>query len=714
MTDSLFSPIWYRVAELHPKLAEHVRVQRHVSRDVVWHVLSDDASGQQVRINEAGFAFVGLCDGQRTVTQIWDLLLEQLTDSAPTQNDIVHVLMQLGEHEMIVCEFAPDVAALFKQRQRRNRVKRRGWFNPLAFRVPLGDPTRLLDRIEAIAPHVFNRLALLVWVLLTGAAGLVAATYWSELIAHATTAISTPRYLLLAWVCFPFIKALHELGHALAVRRWGGEVHEMGTTLLVLVPAPYVDASAANAFRSRRQRIVVSAVGIMVELSLAAIALFVWLLVQPGAVRDMALVVMMIGALSTLVFNANPLLRFDGYYVLIDALDLPNLASRSRTFWVGLLSRRLGDRRQAAAMELARGERKWVLSYAPVSFAYRLFISAAIALWAGSVSAVFGWLASALLLFTALVMPGWTLARELIASVPVGKTRRRARLVIAGALAGLAAALLLIPLPFATVAPGVVWLPEQARVRAETDGFITEIYARDGAQIEPGQSLLLMSDPTLAVQQEKLQSRLSGLYAEQYGAMASDLVRAQHLAEDIARNQAELARIEERIEQLHVRSPIAGRLVMPRQHDLPGRFARQGEMLGYVLTPMQLEVRAAVAGEDATLVRDGTRRVDVLLVEDAARREAVLNRDLPAATFTLPSPALGDRGGGAFVTDPADKDGVRTLEPVFIVDVAVPGRVIERVGGRAWVRFDHGAQPLALQWYRRARQLFLKHFNPTA
>lgn len=713
MTDSLFSPIWYRVADLHPKLAEHVRVQRHVSRGVVWHVLSDDASGRQVRINEAGFAFVGRCDGERTVTQIWDQLLEQLNDSAPTQNDIVRVLLQLGEHEMIVCEFAPDVATLFRQRQRRNRIKRRGWLNPLAFRVPLGDPTRLLDGIESIAPNLFNRVALLVWVLLIGAAGLLAATHWNELLTHAATAISTPRYLLLAWVCFPFIKALHELGHALAVRRWGGEVHEMGATLLVLVPAPYVDASAANAFRQRRQRVVVSAVGIMIELALAAIALFAWLLVQPGLVRDVALVTMMIGALSTLIFNANPLLRFDGYYVLIDALDLPNLATRSRAFWVGLLSRCLGDRRQAA-MELARGERKWVLLYAPASFAYRLVISAVIVLWAGSVSAILGWLVAALLAFTALAMPGWKLARELIASVPVGRTRRRARLVIAGSLAGFAAALLLIPLPFATIAPGVVWLPEQARVRAETDGFIAEIYARDGAPVGPGQSLLLMSDPTLAVQQEKLQSRLSGLYAEQYDALLSDTVRAQHLAEDIARSKAELARIEERIEQLHVRSQVAGRLVMPRQHDLPGRFVRHGEMLGYVLTPMQLEVRAAVAGEDAALVRDGTRRVDVLLAEDAARREAVLNRDMPAATFTLPSPALGDRGGGVFVTDPADKDGVRTLEPVFIVDIAVPGRVIERVGGRAWVRFEHGAQPLALQWYRRASQLFLKHFNPTA
>jgi putative peptide zinc metalloprotease protein len=93
---------------------------------------------------------------------------------------------------------------------------------------------------------------------------------------------------------------------------------------------------------------------------------------------------------------------------------------------------------------------------------------------------------------------------------------------------------------------------------------------------------------------------------------------------------------------------------------------------------------------------------------------ASLLRDIPAATFELPSVALGDRGGGPHATDPTDKDGLRTREPVVLIDLTVPQHKIERIGTRAWVRFDHGAQPLAERWYRQARQLLLQHFNPAA
>ena len=135
------------------------------------------------------------------------------------------------------------------------------------------------------------------------------------------------------------MKALHECGHGFATKVLGGEVHEAGIILLALMPVPYVDASAASAFRSKGQRVLVGAGGMLVELFLASLALFVWLLVEPGPVRAVAWNVMLIGGVSTLVFNANPLLRFDGYYILADAIDIPNLGSRANA-WLGWTAER--------------------------------------------------------------------------------------------------------------------------------------------------------------------------------------------------------------------------------------------------------------------------------------------------------------------------------------------------------------------------------------
>ena len=96
------------------------------------------------------------------------------------------------------------------------------------------------------------------------------------------------------------------------------------------------------------------------------------------------------------------------------------------------------------------------------------------------------------------------------------------------------------------------------------------------------------------------------------------------------------------------------------------------------------------------------------------RVPARLGTDVPAATRQLPSPALGERGGGPYLIEPADSEGVRSTEPVLLYDVFLSNRMLERVGGRAWVRFDHGSEPLAFQLYRRASQLFLKQFDPAS
>ena len=134
---------------------------------------------------------------------------------------------------------------------------------------------------------------------------------------------------VLLWLCFPVVKFLHELGHAMVTKAGGGEVHEMGLMLLVMMPVPYVDASAANVLRSRWQRAVIGAAGMLTELFIAALAFYAWMLLEPGLLRAVCFNVMLVAGVSTLIFNGNPLLRYDAYYILADLIELPNLAAQS-------------------------------------------------------------------------------------------------------------------------------------------------------------------------------------------------------------------------------------------------------------------------------------------------------------------------------------------------------------------------------------------------
>ena len=713
MTVSLYSAQWYRVARVRPLLSPQVRVQRQHWRDQRWYVLSDEASGRHHRINEAAYQFVGRCDGERSVHEVWAALLEQVPEQAPTQDEVLQLLAQLGELGLMQTDLPGDTQAQAQGHAQRQRARKRAMLNPFSFRLPLFDPHALLKRHDRLAKALFSPLAAALWLLGVAGAALLAALEAPALASHSAQAFSGTRSLLLVWLCYPLLKTVHEAAHALAVQRYGGEVHEAGLGLMFLVPAPYVDASAASAMTQRVNRAVVGAAGVAAELAVAAAGLLLWWLTQPGWVHDAGFVLAAIGLGSTLLFNGNPLLRFDAYYVLCDLFELPNLASRSAGWWGAQLSRRLlGARTEVPAH--AHSERKWLVAYAPLSLAWRVGLSVAVVLWLGGQWLLVGVAALAYVLFTVLLKPLSSWARQALDAAQPGREQARVRARLGTALAVLALLLFVLPLPFSTVAPAVVWLPEKALARPEVEGFVAELPLPDGAQVKVGDLLVRLVNPELVSAREQLASRLEGLKVEHYQVLMRDPNAAQNLALDLERTQAELLRAQTRLAQLDVRAQTHGTLVMPRQADWQGAFVRQGQTLGHVLGAENLRVRAAVAQADAHLIRQRVHAAQVRLADAPAHSfAATLTSDTPAATRDLPSAALADVGGGPYASDPTEKNGTKSLEPVFLFDLNLGANAALHVGARAWVRFEHGHEALAVQGYRRAAQLFLQHFSPS-
>ena len=710
MDSSIFHPHWYRIAELHPRLRGHISIRRQVVRDLVWYVLTDPVDGRHFRLNSMAYRFVGLCNGERSVQEVWEHMTETLGDEAPTQAELVEILARLSHGDLLQTEALPDVDVMFENRNVRRDKQRWSQLNPLFFRVGLLNPTPYLHHFDAWLMRLFSRGSLIVWLSFLALAGVLATMNEPGLADHVAERVTSPGFLLLTWLAYPVIKTLHELGHALAIRRWGGEVNKVGVTLLLLMPIPWVDASASSTFRFRKHRLVVSAAGIMVELFLAALALLLWLAVEPSWVRDVALAVMLIAGVSTVFFNGNPLMRYDGYFILSDAIDLPNLAPRSSNFWAYLIKRYL-LRLEEDPPTLARGERSWLMLYAPASLAYRIVISGAIILWLSETSILLGAVAGIILLWTFFLNPGMALVRSVWRDIQDPRQAHRARL-LTGAVAGLLAVVVLfLPLPMSIVAEGLVWLPENARVRPETDGFVVRMLVQDGAQVVPGQAILELRDADLLAERDRLSARFAQYESEQYGVLIRKTDRASNLAQEIESTQAALHLNDTRLQSLIVRAGSAGRLVLPRQEDLPGRFVPRGQEIGYILAGGTPKVRALLAQQDVSLVREHMRRATVWFNETALAYPASPSRDIPSASVHLPSPAMGDRGGGSVATDPKDDKGVTALEPVFQIELDVPGIRLLRVGARTQVRFDLGFEPLVQQTWRRLRQVFLSQFS---
>lgn len=710
----VFSPLWYRVAELRPRLRSHAQIHRQMLRGHLWYVLQDHASNRFHRFSPAAYLVIGLMDGERSLEEIWLLAASELGDDCPTQDECIQLLARLHGADVLHCDVPPDVVEL-SQRSRGLRRRRRlaGIRSPLAIRIPLVDPDRFLTATLPFVRPLFGWLGLVIWLLLIGYGILLGALHWTEFTANISDRVLAADNLLLLWLAFPFVKALHELGHGYATKAWGGEVHEMGIMFLVFMPVPYVEASAASAFPEKWRRVVVGAAGMLVEMPLAALAMWVWVEAEPGMLRAIAYNVVLIAGVSTLLFNGNPLLRFDGYYILSDLIEIPNLGTRGNRYVGYLIQRYAYGVRNAVSSANSDSERPRLAVFAVASFCYRLVILVAIASFVATKFFIIGIL---LAVWSAVLMFVWPLAKSLVflfTNQRLQEKRMRAIGTTSLFAAGVLGFAFFVPVPFATTAEGVIWAPEGAMVRTGTSGVVEAVVAAPNDSVETGQTLVIMTDPILTAEVRVLEAQLRELHVRYEARVVQNLVDARIIEEEIRHVDEQLALTVRRARDLQVVSPTTGKFIIRFPVDLPGRYFRRGELVGFVMDYGQPIIRVIVPQEDIDLVRNNTERVDMRLARKLAEVvPATIRLISPAPSNFIPNPALSTEGGGWVSLDPRNPKEGKSMEELYYLELESPVDLgISNIGGRVYVRFDHGKEPIAWQMYRRLRQIFLERFN---
>lgn len=712
MTTDLHSPSWYRVAELRPRLRSHVRIHRHHYRGELWYVVEDRVSRRMHRFNPVAYYAIGLMDGRRSVQEIWDAAATRFGDDAPTQDEMIRLLGQLHSADVLQSEVTPDVSELLRRaRKGRRKTWKQNLLSPLALRIPLIDPDRFLERWLPWYRPLFGWAGFLLWCAVVGSAAFTAAQHWPELSRDFSDRVLAPQNLLLMWLTFPVLKLCHEFGHACATKAWGGEVHEMGIMFLVLMPIPYVDATAASAFRETRRRALVGAAGMVVEVFIASLALYLWLEVQPGVFRAVLYNVMLIAGVSTLFFNANPLLRYDGYYILSDLIQIPNLRNRAQQYLAYLAETRLFGLK-IPEIEATRGERRWFVFFAIASFLYRTFVMLAIALFIASRYMIIGVLLALWAVFASFVLPLGKGVGYLLTHARLRRNRLRALGVSTAIVAVLAALLFVVPVPLWSRAEGVIWVPEDAVVRAGADGFIKTVVVDPGTVVQRGRPLVVAENLELKPKIRVLEAQLRLLETRARAELLSNRVRWAITHEEIRATREELADARLRERELTIRSPVSGSFVLnTAAGDLPDRFLHKGQEIGYVVPAATVTARVLVAQDDIDLVRTRTERVRVKLAGRMYETfEAKIQREVPAASDRVTNLALSSIGGGPAPLDPQDTKKAKTLNTWFEFELVLPATHAFVLGEHVHARFELGSEPVAWRIYRSVRQLFLRRF----
>ena len=714
MTERLLNSHWYRIADTKLSLPKHIRVHQHNYRKTVWYVLRDEITGKHHRFNQASYNFIRLIDGLHTVNDIWMKLNEEFGDDAPTQDEVIRLLGTLHFAGFLHADKTVDIRHLIERRAKERRQLFRTKFgNPLALRFSLLDPDKFLSKSLPYVSPLFTRLAGLIALCIIIFAGLQMVRNWELLSNHAVESALTPYNLFLMWLVYPVIKTVHELGHGYAVKRWGGEVHELGIMMLVLMPVPYVDASAASSFRSKYKRMFVGAVGIIVELLLASIALLLWLNIQQGLLSDILFNVMLIGGASTLLFNGNPLLKFDGYFVLADALEIPGLGTRANKYYGYLVQRYIFKVEGVESPVTARGEVFWFLVYAAAAFIYRLFLMVIITLYVASQYFFIGIILAMWAVFIQAVLPVIKWARHLFGSPVLMQKRGRAILITSGFIVAVTSVVFMIPVPLNTVTEGVVWLPEKSHVRARADGFVDSVLVTHGEHVAVGSPLIETSDPLIKAEHKLLLAQYRELQVKHTALVDIDIVQAEITLDEMRLMQGKIDHLEEQITELVMTSEQDGIFVMPNNDELEGYFVKQGDPVAYVINHEDASVRVVVPQNAIGLVRQNIQQVEVRFSGDIEQPYVTsVSREVPAATYKLPSKVLSQHGGGSIQTDPFDTEGTKTQDQYFQFEVSLPDDVIaSHIGQRVYVKFNHGKEPLAMQWYRSFEELFLNELS---
>jgi putative peptide zinc metalloprotease protein len=705
MSATLNSPTWYRVAYTRPKLGHNVSVQRQVFRGRVWYVLQDRSSGRFHRYPPQLHAVLARMDGAHTVQQIWLAVLEHLGADAPSQSDVIRFLADLHRTDALVTDARPNHALQAYRRRAswRQRLKQR-LANPVALRLPLVDPDAFLSKLSRTLSPLLGWAGALLWLAVVGWGLVLTVIHWSRLVNNGFDTAFELDNLLLTLLVFPLVKVLHEIAHGVITRHYGGEVHEAGVMLLLFVPVPYIECSAASAFPERRRRMLVGAAGILADLFMGALALMVWLQMEPGMARSLCFNVVLVTWASTLLFNGNPLLRYDGYYVLADALEMPNLGQTANRYYAYLAQRYLLGIPERENPARDRRE-SWIFGlYGVAAFAYRLVLALAIALTLVSYLFQLGMLLALWVLVSMLGLPAWRALKFLFDS-PLLETRRwRVLGVLALCLSALALLLAAMPLSSRTEHDGVVTAFDASVVRAQSEGLVTELLARPDAPVAASQLLVQLDNPEARARLAVAQGQVLEMQARLAQAQVEGRAQTRLWEERLVQAMGESVYFEQEVAQLQVLSPSEGIFVPERTVDLPGSFIARGQALGYVLNPQHLGLKVIVSQQDARRLLEAGAKADIRSLVRSVDRPgepllARVVRAVPAATDELPDASLSVRGGGAVGVDPTRTDTMRSVEKLFVVYLSFqPGQAsLPRPGMRVRVWLQHAPQPLGVE-----------------
>lgn len=610
-----------------------------------------------------------------------------------SEEQAMTVLKWAASRQLLQTDSPEMFNALLGQDNRMKTMQALNRMNLVSFKIPLGNPDPLLRRIIPWLRPLTGPLFGLFW-LITGALALgVLFSHWQAF--HARSAgFFAPANLFLIWLIWLGLKVLHELFHALVCYRYGGRIHEAGILFILFMPFTYVDATSSWNFPSRWQRLHVAAAGILGELTVAWIALLIWAAHPDSATGLIAHRTVIVAGISSLLFNGNPLMRFDGYYILSDLVGIPNLyqlgLQSTKEQWARVL---LNIKTTSVLETMPRGRRWFIRIYGIMVYIWRFLVLASLGYMASKLFGGLGILISLAALLVWIVMPlhgfiaRWPTYRAMNPHVARDLLLRSLVLsVLVGVL------LATIGWQRSIRAPAVVEYEHQHRVKTKVDGFVSQILIKDGDRVKKGQTLLILDNPEqrttvnilkLEIDRLRLQSRIA--YNNGRLPVMQVLKRRQQAL------LTQLHQAEEELAALRITAPGPGTVIAPHLRQLVGTYLKKGREILWIVNSGQKHLVASIAQNDIDRMRTLVGQTITIDMRDSdlGLFTGRVERISPTASTELIHPGLAAKYGGPIdVLQTMVTKGTNSVQqqlkmqffnPRFSMDISLPGDLVQKL-----------------------------------
>jgi putative peptide zinc metalloprotease protein len=643
------------------RLRTDLRFSLHRRGGWDWYVIEDDSRGQYFRVSLSEYAFLSLLDGKRTLDQAQSDLASLpgcYTIDEHQATNITKLIIDAGLAESFVSH---SQRATSRARENAQQHILLSYLNPIAWRIPLFNPDRLftlLHRWTRLVPGWVFAVVLLA-VCVVGALQLL--IRWRDFHQDRLTSFSANDAL---WLCLAWflMKGLHETAHGVTCKRYGGRVPSFGVMLLLLIPLPYVDVTSSWRFTYKWQRMLTAAAGMLAEVFIASCAAIVWCAAKPGPLQYHASNLILAGSINTLFFNLNPLMRLDGYHIVTDLLDMPNLYTHGRQSMKSFFKTIFFGTRFQAPEQTSLTRWGLVICYGLSAFLWQFLVCVGLGITAANLFPGIGLMLVFLASLAWIGIPLWKLIRMLFCRQLAESLNRTQFAMMTAAIFMIMTVVLMLPAP-ATVRAPMVIRQDLLTLRAQASGKVGKIHHYHGTQVRKGDLLITLVNPELTkeLHQTKLELRSSQTQADHYLA-EGDIELWQITQETIQGLKQRHEELNYLCSSLEVRASVDGVVLLNDYVNMLGQFVLPGDDLLSLRRIDRCQAIALVAQADAQWLGSVKNpKVSVMVWGQGGRRIPFKLATIhPRASFDLPHAAFASTVGGPIsVLDRQQATGAR-------------------------------------------------------